>query len=438
MRVAALFTGLVVVLLTAVSVRAQETPVQETKAPESAAEQEQTELGKAVAEAGTSPIDFTRALERHLAKYPETAQRAVIEKALAKAAIEANDHARIILYGERVLQAEPKNTDLPLIDRVARTLLDTDEAEPARKALKYAKRYEAEVESVRSRAAESHMSEGQWADELDKGRTRALVLESRATGNTGLAEEALKIARSAWETYPGSEPAREMARWLTKLGRDAEAIEFYADAFTMEDGRSTEADRARDRVHLGELYTKLNGSDKGLGDAVLQAYDRMATLKKERMANARLRDPNAAATELLDYTIPKVDGTGSLSLASLKGKAVVMDFWATWCGPCRVQHPMIENVKKQFEKSGGVVFLSIDSDDDHTVVSAFVKEMKWDHSVYYDAGLGSMLKISSIPTIIVLDKSGKISSRMAGFIPERFEDMLAQRIREAENDAPRN
>ena len=92
---------------------------------------------------------------------------------------------------------------------------------------------------------------------------------------------------------------------------------------------------------------------------------------------------------------------------------------------------MIENVKKQFGKSDNVVFLSIDSDDDHSDVQKFVKEMKWDHSVYYDAGLGAMLKISSIPTIIVLDTSGKISSRMAGFIPERFEDMLAQRIREA-------
>jgi thiol-disulfide isomerase/thioredoxin len=428
------FPALLTLFLAAACVYGQETaPADPAK---SAAETEQAELGRAVGEAGTSAVDFTRALERHLEKYPQSAQRAVIEKALAKAAIEANDHARIILYGERVLHADPKNDDLPLIDRVTRALLDTDDAGPARKALAYAKRYEAEVEAMRPRATEGHMSEGQWAEEVDKGRARALVLEARATGNMGNAAEALRLAQVAWETYPGSEPAREAARWLTKLGRDAEAVEYYANAFTMEDGRATEADRARDRSHMAELYSKLNGSDKGLGDKglgdiVLRAYDRMAALKKERIAKIRLKDPNAGATELLDFTIPRVDGTGSLALASLKGKAVVMDFWATWCGPCRVQHPMIENVKKQFEKSGDVVFLSIDSDDDHSVVSAFVKEMKWEHSVYYDAGLGSMLKISSIPTIIVLDTEGKISSRMSGFIPERFEDMLAQRIHEA-------
>jgi len=138
------------------------------------------------------------------------------------------------------------------------------------------------------------------------------------------------------------------------------------------------------------------------------------------------------ATELGEFTIPNVDGTGSLSLASLKGKAVVMDFWATWCGPCRVQHPMIENVKKRFEKAGNVVFLSVDSDEDHAAVAPFLKEMKWEHPVYFDAGLGSLLKITAIPTIVILDSEGKLSSRMAGFLPERFEDMLAQRIEEAQ------
>ncbi|MES1257573.1 MAG: thioredoxin-like domain-containing protein [Acidobacteriota bacterium] len=401
----------------------------QTPAPP-AADQEQAELSKAVGEAGGSAIDFTRALEKHLEKYPQSAQRPQIEKALVKAAMESNDRARIILYGARVLQAEPASDDLPLLDRVTRALLDTDDAESAKKALVFAKRYEAAVESRRSHP-EGHMSEGQWAEEVNKGRARALVLEARATGNAGNAEEALKIARSAWEAQPNSEVARELAIWLAQLGRSAGAIEYYADAFTMEDGRSSEVDRARDRVRLSELYTKLNGSEKGLGDAILQAYDRMAALRKERLAQARRKDPNIGAAELVDFTLPDVDGTGTLSLASLKGKAVVMDFWATWCGPCRVQHPMIENVKKRFANAADVVFLSIDADEDRGVVPQFVKEMKWDHKVYYEAGLSVMLKISSIPTILVLDPSGKISSRMTGFIPERFEDMLAQRIEDA-------
>ncbi|HVW83761.1 MAG TPA: thioredoxin-like domain-containing protein [Bryobacteraceae bacterium] len=396
-------------------------------------EQEQQELSNAIAEAGTSSIDFTHALEHHLEKYPDSKRRAEIEKALAKSAVESNDHARIILYGEKVLQAEPKSDDLQLIDRVTRALLNTEDPARAKEALEYAKRYEGMVEAMRSRAAEGHLSPGQWSEQIDKAKARVLVLEARATGNIGKPEDAVKLAKSSWDTHPTAESAREIARWLVKLDRGAEAVEYYADAFAMEDPRTTENDRARDRMRLGELYAKLNGSEKGMGDVILQAYDRTVALQHQRLAAMKMKDPNTGATDLLDYTLPGLDGDGKLALASLKGKTVVMDFWATWCGPCRVQHPMIENVKKKYEKSGNVVFLSIDSDDDHSLVPGFVKEMHWTHPVYFDAGLGHLLNISSIPTVIVLDKSGKIASRMTGFIPERFEDMLTQRIEETRN-----
>ena len=287
------------------------------------------------------------------------------------------------------------------------------------------------MEARGAHAPEGHLSAGQWAEEVSKGRARALVLEARATGNAGNPEEAAKIAQRAWEAQANLESAREVARWAARLNRTAVAIEFYANAFTIEEGRGAESDRAKDRARLGDLYVKAHGSEKGLGDLILQSYDRMAAMRAEHLAKIRLMDPNIGLTELADFRIPEVDGTGTLSLASLKGKAVVMDFWATWCGPCRVQHPMIENVKKRFGKSDDVVFLSVDADDDHGVVGQFVKEMKWDHKVYYDAGLGVMLKIGSIPTIVVLDKAGRISSRMTGFIPDRFEDMLAQRIEDA-------
>ena len=57
--------------------------------------------------------------------------------------------------------------------------------------------------------------------------------------------------------------------------------------------------------------------------------------------------------------------------------------------------------------------------------------MKWDDTVYFDGGLSYLMKITSMPTIVVLDAAGKVSSRMQGFIPERFEDMLTQRIEDA-------
>jgi thiol-disulfide isomerase/thioredoxin len=116
----------------------------------------------------------------------------------------------------------------------------------------------------------------------------------------------------------------------------------------------------------------------------------------------------------------------------LKGKAVVFDFWATWCGPCRVQHPLYEEVKQRFHDSPDVVFLSVNTDDERELVAPFLKENHWEQrQVYFEDGLSRVLAITSMPTTIVLDRHGEVTSRMNGFVPERFVDMLTDRIKDA-------
>jgi len=110
---------------------------------------------------------------------------------------------------------------------------------------------------------------------------------------------------------------------------------------------------------------------------------------------------------------------------------VVMDFWATWCGPCRAQHPLYDEVKKKYAKREDVVFLSIDSDEDRDGVKAFLAERNWTGPVWFEDGLASALRVSSIPTTIVLDKSGNLASRMNGYNPDNFVDMLTARIEDA-------
>jgi hypothetical protein len=91
---------------------------------------------------------------------------------------------------------------------------------------------------------------------------------------------------------------------------------------------------------------------------------------------------------------------------------------------------MIEKIRSRYEKGGSVVFISVDTDDDHSLVAPFLRDMQWNGRIFFDSGLSHLLSITSIPTVIVLGRDGKISSRMAGFIPERFEEMLTQRIEE--------
>jgi thiol-disulfide isomerase/thioredoxin len=99
--------------------------------------------------------------------------------------------------------------------------------------------------------------------------------------------------------------------------------------------------------------------------------------------------------------------------------------------PCRAQHPLIENVQKHFAEAKDIVFLAVDADDDPSLAAPYVKEQGWANPGYLEVGLAQKLTISAIPTVLVLDSAGRVSSRMTGFIPERFEQMLTQRIEEA-------
>ena len=123
-------------------------------------------------------------------------------------------------------------------------------------------------------------------------------------------------------------------------------------------------------------------------------------------------------------------------MAGLKGKTLIVDFWATWCMPCIAQHPLIENVKKKYGQAADVVFLSLDADDDHSLVAPFLKAQNWGQRVYLEAGLAGLLNVTSLPTILVIDPYGKIHSRMTGFNTDVFERMLSTRIDEARSVLP--
>jgi thiol-disulfide isomerase/thioredoxin len=193
---------------------------------------------------------------------------------------------------------------------------------------------------------------------------------------------------------------------------------------------SADTQGAGDRARMGELYRKLHGSDTGLGDLILQAYDATSSQLAARRAELRELDPNSQLKNPIQFTLSGLEGD-KLQLSSLLGKVVVMDFWATWCGPCRQQHPLYEQVKAKFKDAGDVVFLAVDTDEDHSLVKPFLAQVKWNQTVYFEDGLQNLLQVSSIPTTIILGKNGEIFTRMAGFLPDRFVDMLTERVNDA-------
>ncbi len=177
---------------------------------------------------------------------------------------------------------------------------------------------------------------------------------------------------------------------------------------------------------MAEYYLKTHSNEMGLGDAVLAAYDRVTVAAEKR----KELFGNSNATKPIHFKLGTLDGK-TFALESLKGKVIVMDFWATWCGPCREQHPLFDRVKEKYKNDDRVVFLEVDSDEDHSVVGPFIEQHKWGKDVYFEDGLARVLDIQNIPTTVLLDRNGEVYSKMIGFNPSSFVALLTSRIEEA-------
>ena len=391
-----------------------------------ASDAEKHELAVAVEEANTSGFDMIRALEAHLRKYPNTPMRPEIFNLLAKAAVETRDDARTVKYGEPTLERMPN--DGTLLDRVARALLDAGGKDNATRALEYAKRLETYVSRVPVVAGFDPVRN---QEEHDRSLARALLYQARAYRILDNPDEARRRAALAYIAYPDEASARAWAQALEALGKHDEAIARLADALMIEDERASDEQRRADRKELGEMYGKLHeGSEKGLGEELLAAYDRTAEVVGKRENELRKLDANFGVTDPMKFTLGALSG-GKLDLKTMRGKVLIFDFWATWCVPCRAQHPLYEEVKQRFRERDDVVFLSVDTDEDRGLVPTFLDAQHWSSNVFFDDGLVRLLAINSIPSTMIADKQGRLVSRMNGFTRDTFVDQLTARIRAA-------
>ena len=110
------------------------------------------------------------------------------------------------------------------------------------------------------------------------------------------------------------------------------------------------------------------------------------------------------------------DSKGNVvSLASLNGKVVLINFWATWCPPCLAEMSSLNKLHKQFAEDKEVVFLMVDADSDFGKAQAYMDRKKYQMPVYALASdIPDKLFNGVLPTTLVLDKQGRISYREEG------------------------
>jgi thiol-disulfide isomerase/thioredoxin len=423
------------VCLTTCPARAQQTgsqaapalstkPAAPKQPPATKAPTEAEDLQQAINRAGNDRASLVHNLEEFLKDYPESRQRPQIYRALVEASLQLRDSARATDYAERLVAISPEDMSMTLL---AIQLLERNGDEAAlRRALNYSTRVLDFINRSSDEEKSPKVSKEQWEAEQKRDKVNILVLRGRLAfklHDNGAAEKDFQASMVLSPSAAAGEKLGEIA----ELNKDLpDAIKEYARAFALSDTPSTAANRREIRQKLGNVWRLAHGSDQGLGDYILHAYD-------EVVASAEAPKPkrNAGAKELYDFTLRKAQDGSPYSLTDQKGKIVVLNFWATWCGPCREMEPHFERVAAQFQGVADVVFLAADCDEDETLVPPYLLEEKPRTTVVFADGLETLLAVRSFPTVVILDRQGKIAYRAEGFDPDDVEAELANAVRHA-------
>jgi len=118
-----------------------------------------------------------------------------------------------------------------------------------------------------------------------------------------------------------------------------------------------------------------------------------------------------------DFTLDRLEGPGRLQLASLRGKAVVLNVWASWCIPCKEEAPYLEQVWRA-NKAKGVVVLGLDSKDFRSDARKFARRYDLTFPLVYD-GPGNTLNgygVTGFPETFVVDRDGRVVEAFAGAV----------------------
>jgi thiol-disulfide isomerase/thioredoxin len=112
-------------------------------------------------------------------------------------------------------------------------------------------------------------------------------------------------------------------------------------------------------------------------------------------------------------------GVDKMSLADLKGHAVLLDFWASWCGPCALEAPIVDRISRRFEKKGLVV-MGVNVSDPPEIVKAYAAQKGLSYPMVVDAANSSSVTfgVTQLPSLVVIDKEGKVMAFLTGVVDE--------------------
>jgi thiol-disulfide isomerase/thioredoxin/tetratricopeptide (TPR) repeat protein len=210
---------------------------------------------------------------------------------------------------------------------------------------------------------------------------------------------------------------RPRVLWLAELYEaqgDFERARKYLLAGVSDDEQANSYIRER----LPVVFSKLGRDSSAAASALKDAESRYNTLTAASPGNRDEQKKRALAKRVAkpapDFKVLTVDKK-VVRLSDLRGKVVVLNFWATWCGPCIEEMPHLEKAFLKYKNEPRVVFLAVSVDDNKLAVRSFLQKKRYTMLTAYDDGAAQSFGVSGIPTTFFIDRNGTIQFDEQGF-----------------------
>jgi len=388
------------------------------------------ELRRAIETSGGSETQIIANLESYLKSYPNSSRRSEIENEIYKLSVKMRDRNRAISYAEKLIANDADNIEA--LTNIVDMLRERRGEGDLNKALVYADQLVKQVEVALARNSKpKRLSAAQWLERKERGLASVYLLRGKIHADLSNNEKAQPDLLKSYNSARLAGAALSLGEIAERRKSTDEAIDYYIQTFVIALNTEEDIDLKALRKKLGELYTLKNGSESGLGDRILKAYDEFIKERENRLAKLEPPNINAGVTDPLKFTLTKVDDS-TLAMESLRGKVIVINFWATWCGPCLTELPLFEKTISKYKNEKNVVFLAISSDEDRELVKPYLKQYKFNLPVVYADNIDTIFGINSYPTTLILDRNGEVSFRMAGYNTRAdYVSMLSEQIEAA-------
>jgi len=273
----------------------------------------------------------------------------------------------------------------------------------------------AEIDSARARA------NGQASDDAAFVAAMKEIVAAADVSASTKSEAHFLIAKVHLEALVSAAPPADRAVRATVESDIAELRKLYPND-------------TRTAIIQLELVQYLKLHDPAATEPILRELEGSQNLQVAAMAQQQmlaLQSTRNLTKEPLDLKFQAVDGT-QVDLAKLRGKVVLVDFWATWCGPCRMELPNVLTAYNRFHTNGfEIVGISLDRSKDQLL--AFVKQAGMTWPQYFDGkswgnDISSRYGINAIPTAWLVDKKGFVRSTEARGpdLAEQVKTLLAE------------